>query len=146
MLMDKRSDKLKSMNSLFPPPKKSEFIAVETWKVYGLKNRPGLKSLDANIGDVGASFTGLDKDALITKIENETRSHDYPKSPAKSRAHLFERGLYNGGISHGLYSENVFQMEGWGGLYMKHSIYLSINEGGLNMRVAYPMNFISRQK
>ena len=42
-------------------------------------------------------------------------------------------------------------MKGWGGLYMNHSGCLSIfiykpwlvNEGGSNMRVAYPMNLLS---
>ena len=49
----------------------------------------------------------------------------------------------------GYYSENVFKIKGWGGLYRSYSICLPIfiykpwlvNEGGLNMRVAYPMNF-----
>ena len=48
----------------------------------------------------------------------------------------------------------LFQMNGWGGLYMIYSMVLSIltympwlvNKGGLNMKVAYPVNFISKQK
>ena len=56
-------------------------------------------------------------------------------------------------MSHGFYSENVFQMKGLDGLYMKYSICLSIfiykpwlvNAGGLNMRMAYPLNFFSKQ-
>ena len=71
-------------------------------------------------------------------------------SPWQEAARLiFERGLKNGFVSHGFYSGNVFQMKGLGGLYMKYSICPSIfiykpqlvNAGGLNMRVAYPMNF-----
>ena len=48
------------------------------------------------------------------------------------------------------YLENVFQMRGWGGLYTKYRIYLSIfiykpwliNEDGLNMRVTHPMKLL----
>ena len=48
----------------------------------------------------------------------------------------------------------LFQMNGWAGLYMIYSMVLSIltympwlvNKGGLNMKVAYPVNFISKQK
>ena len=48
----------------------------------------------------------------------------------------------------------MFQMKGQGGLSMEQSICLSIfihkpwlvNEGGLNMRVAYPMNFPEKNK
>ena len=62
----------------------------------------------------------------------------YRKSTARSRAAYIWAWIID-----------VFQMEGLGGLYMKYSICLSIfiykprlvNEGGLNMRVAYPMNF-----
>ena len=77
------------------------------------------------------------------------------RSPRQEAARLlFECGLENGFISHGFYSENVFHTKGWGGLYMNNSICLSIfiykpwlvNEGGLNMRVAYPMNLVSKQK
>ena len=39
---------------------------------------------------------------------------------------IFKRGLYNRFISHGFYSENIFQIKGLGGLYTKYSIYLSI--------------------
>ena len=52
---------------------------------------------------------------------------------------------------HGFSSEIYFQIKVWGGLYMKQSsifIYKSwlVNMDGLNMRVAYPMNFLSKRK
>ena len=66
---------------------------------------------------------------------------EYRKSPARSRA-AYIRGRLVGWV----YKP---WMKGLGGLYLKYSICLSIfiykprlvNESGLNMRVAYPINF-----
>ena len=86
-------------------------------------------------------------------IDNGSDKTNYRKSPARSRPAYIRGRLVEWFIYHGFYSENVFQIKGLGGLYMKYSICLSIsiykplfvNEGGLNMRVAYQMKFFPKK-
>ena len=123
-----------------------EFLLVAVSRVTYSHGSQAPIEISCKIQAVGYAYI-VHHTVLFHKREGYYNS--FTVSPRQEAAQLiFERGLQNEDISHGFYSENVFQMKGSGGLYIKYSICLSmliykprlVNKGGLYMGVAHPMN------